>query len=93
MNLPITFKNDCPQAYTLTAFVSPVQVALKFMREFNYAEAAKVLIAEYRKDLSKFELGRIGNLIEIGCITEAIEALHQQSGIEDYNQNKPADDL
>lgn len=70
---------------------SPISAALEAMRRFDYAEAKTVLLDEYDRDTNKFELARIANLIEIGMISEAIEALNTMTGIEAYMAHPPAD--
>ncbi len=55
--------------------ISPIKAALDAMRRFDYGRAKNILHEEYERDLHQFELGRIANLIQLGMIHEAIEAL------------------
>lgn len=55
--------------------INPVRAAREAMQRFEYAAAIKILLEEYERATHKFELGRIANLIEIGMIPEAIDAL------------------
>jgi hypothetical protein len=73
--------------------INPVQAAREAMRRFDYAAAKTILIEECERDTHKFELGRIANLIEIGMIPEAIDALNRMEGsLEDYKAAPPADE-
>ena len=72
--------------------INPVQAAREAMRRFDYDRAKTILLDEYERDTHKFELGRIANLIQIGMIPEAIDALNRLEGsIDEYKANPPAD--